>query len=141
MRQRRAWAPSDTGLNDRLIQACLPAESRGRYSRVTAFRDGSDFTEKDILFLTLLQPHFHASYTANSATRHATPTLTQRQMDVMRMVRAGLSNRQIASRTELSEGTVHNHLTNIYARLDVQSRTEALHAVFDVADDWDTARA
>ena len=57
------------------------------------------------------------------------------------MVRAGLSNRQIARRTELSEGTVHNHLTNIYARLDVQSRTEALHAVFDVADDWDTALA
>jgi DNA-binding CsgD family transcriptional regulator len=141
LRQRRAWAPGDTRDPDRLIQACLPAESRGRYSRVTAFRDGSDFTEKDIFFLTLLQPHFHMSYAANAAIRRSAPTLTPRQMDVMSMVRAGLSNRQIARRTELSEGTVHNHLTNIYARLDVQSRTEALHAVFDVADDWDTTRA
>ena len=91
--------------------------------------------------MTLLQPHFHSSYTANAATRRATPTLTQRQMDIMRMVRAGLSNRQIAKRADLSEGTVHNHLTNVYTRLGVQSRTEALHAVFDVADDWDTTRA
>lgn len=141
LRQRRAWGTSDAELHDRLIQACFPAESRGRYSRVTAFRNGSDFTEKDILFLTLLQPHFHASYAANAASRRATPTLTQRQMDVMRMVRAGLSNRQIARRTGLSEGTVHNHLTNIYARLDVHCRTEALHAAFDVTEDWDTARA
>ena len=141
LRQRRAWGTSDAELPDRLIQACLPAESRGRYSRVTAFRNGSDFTEKDILFLTLLQPHLHSSYRANAATRRATPTLTQRQMDIMRMVRAGLSNRQIAKRADLSEGTVHNHLTNVYTRLGVQSRTEALYAVFDVADDWDTTRA
>lgn len=141
LRQRRAWATPDDNAWDRMIQACLPAESRGRYSRIGAFRDGSDFTQKDILFLRLLQPHFHASYTANAANRRAPPALTQRQMDVMRMVRAGLSNRQIARRAELSEGTVHTHLTNIYARLDVQSRTEALHAVFDVADDWDTVQA
>ena len=141
LRQRRARGTSDEELHDRLIQACLPAESRGRYSRVTAFRDGLDFTEKDLLFLTLLQPHLHASYTANAAARRGTPTLTQRQMDIMRMVRAGLSNRQIARRTGLSEGTVHSHLTNIYARLDVQSRTEALHAVFNVVDDWDNALA
>jgi DNA-binding CsgD family transcriptional regulator len=139
LRQRRAWGTADDYLHDRLIQACLPAESRGRYSRLTGFRDGSDFTEKDIFFLKLLQPHLQAAYAANAAARRPTTALTRRQTDIMGMVRAGLSNRQIARRTGLSEGTVHNHLTNIYARLDVQSRTEALHAVFDIVDDWDNA--
>jgi DNA-binding NarL/FixJ family response regulator len=52
------------------------------------------------------------------------------------MVQAGLTNRQIARRIGVTEGTVHNHLTHIYARLGVQSRTAAIHAAFDTADDW-----
>ena len=137
LRQRRAWYDPDTGeFYERLIQACLPFESLGRYSRVTGFRDGSDFTEKDVLFLKLLQPHFQQVYAANAATRRSTPPLTGRQMQVMRMVQAGLSNRQIARRAGVSEGTVHNHLTNVYGRLGVQSRTAAVHAVFDTAEDW-----
>jgi DNA-binding CsgD family transcriptional regulator len=137
LRQRRAWYDPETGeFAERLIQACLPFESLGRYSRVTGFRDGSDFTEKDVLFLKLLQPHFQQAYAANAATRRSTPPLTGRQMQVMRMVQAGLSNRQIARRAGVSEGTVHNHLTNVYGRLGVQSRTAAVHAVFDTAEDW-----
>jgi DNA-binding CsgD family transcriptional regulator len=139
LRQRRAWATSDEPFQARLIQACLPAESRGRYSRVTAFRNGSDFTEKDVFFLTLLQPHFLASYAARAATPKSTPCLTRRQMELMCLVRDGLSNRQIARRTGLSEGTVHRHLTNIYDRLDVRSRTAAVHAFFEIPDHWDTA--
>jgi DNA-binding CsgD family transcriptional regulator len=139
LRQRRAWAESDENFQARLIQACLPAESHGRYSRVTAFRNGSDFTEKDVFFLSLLQPHFWGCYAASVSTRRPTPDLTRRQMEIMRLVRIGLSNRQIARNTGLAEGTVHRHLTNIYDRLDVRSRTAAVHALFGVADPWDTA--
>ena len=142
LRQRRARHEADLGQFDEgMIQACLPAESFGRYSRVTGWRNGSDFTEKDILFLRLLQPQLERAYSANVVARHTSPALTPRQLHVMGMVQAGLTNRQIARRIGVSEGTIHNHLTNIYARLAVQSRTAAVHAVFDTSEDWDNALA
>jgi DNA-binding NarL/FixJ family response regulator len=45
-------------------------------------------------------------------------------------VAAGLTNRQIGRRLGISEGTVHTHLTNIYERLHVSSRTAAVTRVF-----------
>jgi DNA-binding CsgD family transcriptional regulator len=136
LRQRRAWQDGDDEFYERLIQACLPTRSPGRYCRITGFRNGSDFTERDLFFLTVLQPHFDWSHRASVALRHAPPPLSIRQMEVLRMVQAGLTNRQIARRTGVTEGTVHNHLTHIYARLGVQSRTAAIHAAFDTADEW-----
>ena len=137
VRQRRAWHDADLGeFIERMIQACLPAESFGRYSRLTGWRNGRDFTEKDVLFLKLLQPHLERSYAANAAAWRSAQALTTRQMQIMRMVQAGLNNRQIARRAGVSEGTVHNHLTNVYSCLGVQSRTAAVHAVFDTAQEW-----
>jgi DNA-binding CsgD family transcriptional regulator len=137
LRQRRAWHDDSLGVfSERMIQAVLPAGSLGRHLRLSGWRDGSDFTHKDLLFLKLLRPHFERAYAANVRARRTTPRLTPRQLHVMRMVRAGLSNRQIARRLNVSEGTVHNHLTNIFDRLGVQSRTAAAHAVYDETEEW-----
>jgi DNA-binding CsgD family transcriptional regulator len=136
MRQRRAWHDPVTGpFSERMLQAVLPDDSVGRHVRLSAWRDGSNFTPKEVLFLKLLRPHFERAYAADFSARRTRPTLTQRQLQVMRMVRAGLSNRQIARRLDVSEGTVHNHLTNVYRRLDVQSRTAAVHMVFDETEE------
>jgi DNA-binding CsgD family transcriptional regulator len=132
LRQRRRWHHPEIGeFRERLIQAVLPDVSFGRHLRLSAWRDGSNFTPKDVLFLKLLQPHIQRAYAASVTARHSTPRLTPRQLQVMHMVRSGLSDRQIARALNLSEGTVHNHLTNIFRRLDVQSRTAAVHAAFD----------
>ncbi len=137
LRQRRAWHDPAIGpFSERMVQAVLPDGSFGRHLRFSGWRDGSDFTDKDVLFLKLLRPHFERAYAANARARRTTPRLTPRQLHVMRMVRAGLSNRQIARRLDISEGTVHNHLTEVFARLDVQSRTAAVHAVFDAVEEW-----
>jgi len=53
-----------------------------------------------------------------------------RQTALLQLVRAGSTNRQIARRMVLSEGTVRTHLNNIYARLDARSRTEAATRLF-----------
>jgi DNA-binding NarL/FixJ family response regulator len=52
--------------------------------------------------------------------------LTQRQSDVLSCLRAGKSNKQIASDLGLSEGTVKIHVTAIFKALGVKNRTQAV---------------
>jgi DNA-binding NarL/FixJ family response regulator len=49
---------------------------------------------------------------------------------LLRLVAAGYTNAQIGRRLGVSEGTVRKHLENIYARLQVSSRTAAVTRAF-----------
>jgi DNA-binding NarL/FixJ family response regulator len=60
-----------------------------------------------------------------SATAPPDPALTPRELDVLRLVGGGCSNREIARRLFLSEGTVKNHLSRILDRLGLRDRTQA----------------
>jgi DNA-binding NarL/FixJ family response regulator len=51
--------------------------------------------------------------------------LTPRESDVLRLVRLGLANKQIARRLGISERTVKAHLTSAFQRIGVQDRTQA----------------
>ena len=51
--------------------------------------------------------------------------LTARELEVLRLVAAGKSNREIAAALVISEHTVARHLQNLFAKLDVSSRTAA----------------
>ena len=53
-------------------------------------------------------------------------TLTPRQVEVLGLVTAGYSNRAIAEELVISEWTVKSHLTKIYRKLDVASRSQAI---------------
>ena len=53
------------------------------------------------------------------------PRLTEREMEVLRLVAQGQTNRATANRLGISERTVHSHLMNIFAKLGVNTRTEA----------------
>ena len=135
LRQRRGAHLGDRqDFFERYLVACLPGRSPGRYTRLRVFRQtGSDFTERDVFFATLLKPHLESAL-HKAEIRRNQAVLTKRQLDVMRMVEAGLTNRQIATKLGVAEGTVHVHLTQIYTRLKVQSRTAAVQAVFATAD-------
>ena len=56
--------------------------------------------------------------------------LTDKQMEILRAVTNGLTNKEIASRYNLSQGGVKKHLAAIFAKLNVTSRAEAIAAVF-----------
>jgi DNA-binding NarL/FixJ family response regulator len=56
-------------------------------------------------------------------------TLTERETEVLRLLATGLSNKEIAYRLSIGEKTVKTHVSNILAKLNVSSRTQAaLHA-------------
>ena len=59
---------------------------------------------------------------------HAQPTPTRstdREREVLLLVRGGLANKQIARKLGISERTVKAHLTNVFQRLGVTDRTQA----------------
>jgi DNA-binding NarL/FixJ family response regulator len=53
------------------------------------------------------------------------PDLTARELEVLQLIAAGDANKQIARKLGITERTVKSHLTNIFAAIDVTSRTQA----------------
>jgi DNA-binding NarL/FixJ family response regulator len=52
--------------------------------------------------------------------------LTEREWEVLRAMAGGLSNREIADRLVITEGTVKNHVSNVLGKLDARDRTQAI---------------
>jgi LuxR family maltose regulon positive regulatory protein len=52
--------------------------------------------------------------------------LSQRELEVLRLIGTGLSNREIAEKLFIAVGTVKRHINNIYGKLGVRSRTQAI---------------
>ena len=62
------------------------------------------------------------------ATRPPGPQLSTREMDILRLIYGGLSNKQIADSLGITEGTVKWHVNIILSRLNVSDRTQAVVA-------------
>lgn len=84
---------------------------------------GSDFSERDRLVLRLLRPHLDA---ALRRLAFPIPSLTPREIEVLRCVRDGCSNARVGRRLSITEATVEKHLEHVYARTGAQSRVQAL---------------
>src|SRR5437660_2875486 len=63
---------------------------------------------------------------AKLAQRVSGETLSEREIDVLKLMAQGKSNKEIGSALFISEGTVKSHVKNIFAKLNVISRTEAV---------------
>ncbi len=62
----------------------------------------------------------------SGSPRLAPPPLTERELDVIKALAQGMSDRQIASSLGISEKTVRNHTSNIYRKLHIFDRTQAV---------------
>jgi DNA-binding NarL/FixJ family response regulator len=77
---------------------------------------------------------------ASGAMSHAgTPSpragdLTGREVEVLRLIAKGATNREIAEQLVISEGTVKNHISNILSRLSLRDRTQA--AIYARENGW-----
>jgi DNA-binding CsgD family transcriptional regulator len=121
------------------VEVLVPMTPLGGYDRrLLLFRGtGSPvFSEREKAMLMLARPQIAELHTRRDRELRGEPHLTPRQWEVLRRVATGASNVQIARDLGLSEATVRKHLENVFVRLAVQSRTEAVarvHAFMDVA--------
>ncbi|WP_017654482.1 response regulator [Fortiea contorta] len=73
----------------------------------------------------LLTQFSTAGLTQSPPTPPSLAELTPREKEVLRLIATGASNREIAQKLYISEGTVKNHVTNILNRLNLRARTQA----------------
>lgn len=72
-----------------------------------------------------LDPKAARALLESRRVRAARPELTQRETEVLRLVRAGQANKQIARSLGISERTVKAHLTRVFSTIGVSDRTQA----------------
>jgi DNA-binding NarL/FixJ family response regulator len=78
-----------------------------------------------------IQPRFLQRQLDSSGSAPPEPSLTPRELELVRMVAQGLRNRQIAERLQITEGTVKVHLHNIYDKLGLDGRLALLRYAED----------
>jgi LuxR family maltose regulon positive regulatory protein len=54
------------------------------------------------------------------------PTLTRREREILQLLAVGLSNQEMAERLVIAEGTLKRHIANLYQKLGVHNRTQAI---------------
>jgi len=107
----------------------LPKKVRAREiaNAIRALHDGEtvfEYSATRRLFKRL------ASDKSRASAQEATQEMHERELEVLRLVAKGMSNKEIANALGISVRTVQNHLVSIFRKLDVGSRTEAvLHAL------------
>jgi two-component system NarL family response regulator len=74
----------------------------------------------------LLSEFTNLSKKADERQALPTPRLTERELEVLKLVAQGMSNREIAGELYISENTVKNHVRNILEKLHLHSRMEAV---------------
>ena len=63
---------------------------------------------------------------AQSGAADLAEPLTTREVEILRLIVAGMRNQEIADQLFISVGTVKRHIANVYGKLDVSHRTEAV---------------
>jgi DNA-binding NarL/FixJ family response regulator len=84
------------------------------------------FVDKNVSFEDILERILAFSPRPPARAKRSRVEMTRREVHVLRQVAAGLSNKQIASRLEISEKTVRNHLSRAFNKLGATNRTEAV---------------
>jgi len=78
----------------------------------------------------LLQPHLERAVQRAITGDPMKDRLSERELEILTFVRAGKTTREIASALWVQPSTVRKHLENIYGKLGVHGRTEAIAAVW-----------
>jgi NarL family two-component system response regulator LiaR len=138
-RQIKAYHPSTAVLiltaydNDQYIMALLEAGAAGYLLKNVSGKDlvnaiRAVHAGEAILHPTIAQKVFSRLGAAGGERVEPVPLveLSDREMEILRMAARGMSNQEIATQLYLSRRTIQAHLANIFDKMDVGSRTEAV---------------
>ena len=114
--------------DDELVEECLRAGAKGY-----VIKDIGRLTLKDSIRAVhrgegAVSPVVAAKVIdrlRGAPTTETEPMLSDRQLEILRLIAEGFSNREIASRVYLSENTVKSHVQEIFRKLQVRNRVEA----------------
>ncbi len=100
------------------------APSENLFAAIRAAARGESFLQPSVTKRVL------AEFTRLSDQTPAAPSiliepLSDRELEILRLIASGSSNREIADALFITEGTVKNHVTNILGKLDARDRTQA----------------
>lgn len=77
-----------------------------------------------------LIPMLHSKLIQKDAEKEKISLLTDRELELLKLLALGMLNKEIAERLSITERTVKNHVSNIFKKIDVSDRTQA--AVFAI---------
>lgn len=116
---------------ERAVLACAEAGIAGYVPRDGSLEDLNVVVESSVRNESIASPRMVASLmrrlAALAADRNgaATESLTAREIDIVKLIDQGCSNKQIASRLSIELSTVKNHVHNVLEKLGVQRRSQA----------------
>ena len=111
------------GLLDAGAAGYLLKSARGRdlVGAIRAIRSGESVLHPKIIAKLLKRATI-----APAGEHKASGLLSERESEILKLVTSGMSNKEIAEKLFLSQRTVKAHLTNIFNKLNVASRSEAI---------------
>lgn len=109
--------------DDEYVRGALEAGAAGYLSKAAPGREVVEAVRAVAAGTIVLQPGLLGRLLAG---RTAADRLTDRELAVLQLLAEGLHNKQIATRLGISTRTVERHCDNIYTKLGVGSRTEAV---------------
>ncbi len=123
------YAAGPVGIED-MFRLWLDPE-HGSAARLEFDRAQRDFSERDRDVLDVLAPHFTQLHKRALTRRRAalpitSEKLTVREREILALVAAGNTTAMIAAELWISAGTVRKHLDNVFAKLGVHTRAEAV---------------
>lgn len=88
---------------------------------------GEVFIQKELV------PALNSKLLKRDIDKEKIKSLTKRELEILKLVSNGQSNKDLATALNISERTVKNHLSSLFKKLDVEDRTQA--AVFAIKND------
>lgn len=124
--------------DDDSILAALGAGARGYLTKEAGRADIARALHTAAAGQAVLDPRVQARLvaaaaahkTGDAASRPVNDELTKREREVLALIAAGLTNREIASRLFVSEATVKTHINNLFAKAQLRDRAQAVHYAF-----------